>query len=160
MLCDDSGMGSRAEEERCKHGEIAAWCGESECFSARSGLPVRVWRTRRGSAYHRQPTCEALSDGQRLAGYLGATTHEPTCVPLSVAMSAGLGECYHCFPEKVPPDAKPCEVHISGEWRPGFLIRWRRDNDGRWQGLTNYRERHGRRVAWLSQDVLRTPKDK
>jgi hypothetical protein len=32
-------------DERCKHGEIAAWCGESECMAARKGLPVRVWRT-------------------------------------------------------------------------------------------------------------------
>ena len=46
--------------ERCKHGEIAAWCGESECMAARKGFPVRVWRTPYGSAYHRTPTCQAL----------------------------------------------------------------------------------------------------
>jgi hypothetical protein len=63
--------------ERCKHGEIAAWCGESECMAARKGLPARVWRTPYGSAYHRTPTCQALHEPQEftagLAGRRGNT---------------------------------------------------------------------------------------
>ena len=39
---DDDGMADVPGDERCKHGEIAAWCGESECVAARKGLPVRV----------------------------------------------------------------------------------------------------------------------
>ncbi len=68
--------------ERCKHGEIAAWCGESECMAARKGLPVRVWRTPHGSAYHRIPTCEALVEGHRLAERYGHETHAAESVPL------------------------------------------------------------------------------
>ncbi len=30
-----------------------------------------------------------------------------TCPMWKVAMSAGLTECFHCFPADVPPDAKP-----------------------------------------------------
>ena len=62
------------DEARCKHGEVADWCGESECMAARKGLPVRVWRTSQGQVYHRGPTCEALLDGQRLAGQFGKGT--------------------------------------------------------------------------------------
>ena len=50
------------DEARCKHGEVADWCGESECMAARKGLPVRVWRTSQGEVYHRGPACEALRD--------------------------------------------------------------------------------------------------
>jgi hypothetical protein len=62
---------SELEEGRCKHGEIADWCGESECMAARKGLPVRVWRTAQGQVYHRKPTCAALRDGQRMAQKFG-----------------------------------------------------------------------------------------
>jgi hypothetical protein len=62
-------------DERCKHGEIAAWCGESQCMAARAGLPVRVSRTPFGSAYHRTPTCQALLEGHRMAQRYGHETH-------------------------------------------------------------------------------------
>jgi len=63
-----------SDEQRCKHGEIAEWCGESECLAARKGLPVRVWRTQQGEVYHRKPTCEALVSGQRLAEQHGSVS--------------------------------------------------------------------------------------
>ena len=142
-------------EERCKHGEVAAWCGESECMAARTGLPVRVWRTPYGFAYHRTPTCQALLDGHRVARRYGKEAHAVQSVPLSVAMSAGLGECYHCFPENVPADAKPCLVLSGGIWVDGFLLEWRRGADGRWKGLVNYRHEIGRRVALKDQSELK-----
>ena len=114
------------DEVRCKHGEVADWCGESECMAARKGLPVRVWRTSQGQVYHRGPACEALRDGQRLAGQFGRDSSAPEQVPLSVAMSEGLAECYHCFPPDVPSDAKPCQVLVGGRWVDGFLLEWRR----------------------------------
>ena len=134
-------------DERCKHGEIAAWCGESECMAGRTGLPVRVWRTASGSAYHRKPDCQALVEGHRKAERYGYETHPPESVPLSDAMSAGLGECHHCFPENVPVEAKPCRVLSEGRWVDGFLLEWQRGADGRWKGLVNYRYKAGRRVV-------------
>jgi len=148
--------GCMADEARCKHGEVADWCGESECMAARKGLPVRVWRTADGQVYHRGPSCEALLDGQRLARRYGRQTSTPEQVPLSVAMSAGLAECYHCFPPDVPPDAKPCEVFVAGRWVDGFLLEWRRGADNRWQGLVNYRwEGSGRKTEVIDQSRLR-----
>ena len=96
---DDNDMAEVPDDERCKHGEVAAWCGESECMAARKGLPERVWRTASGSAYHRKPDCQALLDGHRKAERYGYELHPPERVSLSDAMSAGLGECSHCFPE-------------------------------------------------------------
>ena len=96
------------EEGRCKHGEVADWCGD--CTAARNGLPSRVWRTAQGQVYHRKPTCEALRDGQSKAQRFGRQVSTPEQIPLSVAMSAGLAECFHCFPYDVPPDAKPCQA--------------------------------------------------
>jgi hypothetical protein len=144
-------------DERCKHGEIAAWCGESECMAARKGLPVRVWRTPYGSAYHRKPTCQALLQGHRKAERYGNEAHPAESVPLSVAMSAGLGECFHCFPENVPAEAKPCQVLSDGTWVDGFLLEWRRGADGRWKGLVNYRHETGRRVALKDEAELLKP---
>jgi len=121
-------------DERGKHGEIAAWCGESECMAARTGLPVRVWRTPFGSAYHRTPTCQALLEGHRMAERYGHEAHPAESVPLSEAMSALLGECFHCFPENVPLDAKPCQVLSGGVWvdgiPAGMAARWDPDAEG------------------------------
>ena len=152
---DDGGMAQVPGNERCKHGEIAAWCGESECMAARKGLPVRVWRTPYGSAYHRTPTCQALLEGHRMAERYGRETHPAESVPLSEAMSALLGECFHCFPENVPVDAKPCQVLSGGVWVDAFLLEWQRGADGRWKGLVNYRHEAGRRVALKDQAELR-----
>jgi hypothetical protein len=152
---DDDIMGNASGGERCKHGEIAAWCGESECIAARKGLPVRVWRTPHGNAYHRKPTCEALIDGHRKAERYGHEAHSAESVPLSAAMSAGLGECYHCFPPDVPPDAKPCQVLVDGRWVDGFLLEWWRGPDGRWKGRVNHRHETGRRVVEKDQAELR-----
>jgi hypothetical protein len=146
---------SELEEGRCKHGEIADWCGESECMAARKGLPVRVWRTAQGQVYHRKPTCEALLDGQRMAQSFGRQASTPDQVPLSVAMSAGLAECFHCFPSDVPPDAKPCQVLVAGKWVDGFLLEWRRGPDNRWKGLVNYRWEASRKVALKDARELR-----
>jgi hypothetical protein len=151
----DMTMVGSGGEERCKHGEVAAWCGESECLAARKGLPVRVWRTRSGGAYHRFSACQALADGHHLAERQGQEIHDPEWVPLSVAMSAGLGECFHCFPENVPPGAKPCQVLIAGTWVDGFLLEWKRGVDLRWKGLVEYRDRAGRRRAVRDQRDLR-----
>jgi hypothetical protein len=141
-------------EKRCKHGEVEAWCGESECMAARKNLPVRVWRTSRGDAYHRNPTCEALADGQQLAARYGKEPATPEQVPLSVAMSAGLAKCFHCFPADVPNDAKRCKVLVTGTWLDGFLLEWRRGPDNRWKGVVNYRHGAGRRVALKDQAQL------
>jgi hypothetical protein len=156
---DDSGVVSKPGEERCKHGEVAAWCGESECMAARTGLPVRVWRTQQGISYHRRPTCQALAEGHRLARLRDQEVHAAECVPLSVAMSAGLAECFHCFPENVPSNAKRCQVRVAGSWVDGFLLEWRRGEDGRWKGLVNYRDKAGRRVELKDQDQLRPAAD-
>ena len=138
---------ARPDEVRCKHGEVAAWCGESECMAARTGLPAWVWRTTHGQVYHRGPGCEALLDGQRRSRQLGKQTTEPERVPLSVAMSDCLAECYHCFPPDVPPDAKPCQVLVQGTWVDGFVLEWRRGADNRWRGKVDYRWEHsGRRI--------------
>lgn len=142
-------------EERCKHGEVAAWCGESECMASRTGMPVRVWRTEQGQVYHRKPTCAALLDGQRMARSHGKGTSDPEQVPLSVAMSAGLAECYHCFPENVPPDAKPCKVLIGGWWVDGFLLKWVHNANGHWTGLVNYRWESRRKVEYIDSSRLR-----
>ena len=149
-----------SEEQRCKHGEIAEWCGESECLASRKGLPVRVWRTQQGQVYHRKPTCGALVSGQRLAEQHGKVTSAPEKVPLSDAMSAGLAECLHCFPEHVPLDAKPCKVLVRGKWTDGFLLEWRRGADNRWKGLVNFRWEAGRRIALMDQTELRPDTDK
>jgi hypothetical protein len=152
-------MAGGTSEERCRHGEVAAWCGESQCMAARTGLPVRVWRTRQGSAYHRRPTCQALVDGQRSAERHGRNADTPECFPLAVAMSAGLGECFHCFPDNVPPGAKPCQVLVAGRWTDGFLLEWQREADHRWKGLVNYRYKAERRIALKDQDELRPAGD-
>lgn len=153
---DDNGVSSMSGQDRCRHGEVAAWCGESECMAARTSLPVRVWRTQRGQTFHRTPDCEALAGGQRLAAHRGQEAHAPECVPLSVAMSAGLAECFHCFPERVPPDARPCQVRVGGSWRDGFLLEWRQGPDRRWKGLVNYRDgAAGRCVVLKDQADLR-----
>jgi len=144
---DDGGMAQAPGDERCKHGQIAAWCGESECMAARKGLPVRVWRTPYGSAYHRTPTCQALLEGQRMAERYGREVHPAESVPLAEAMSDMLGECFHCFPENVPPDAIPCQVLSGGVWVDGFLLEWQRGADGQRKGLVNYRHGASRRVA-------------
>lgn len=152
---DDDCM-AEPDEVRCKHGEVANWCGESECMAARKGLPVRVWRTSQGEVYHRGPACEALLDGQRLARQFGWGTSVPEQVPLSVAMSDGLAECYHCFPPDVPPDAKPCQVLVGGRWVDGFLLKWERGVNNRWHGLVNYRwEGSGRKIEVKDQSQLR-----
>jgi len=124
-------------------------------MAARKGLPVRVWRTAQGQVYHRKPTCEALQDGQRMAQQFGRQASTPEQVPLSVAMSAGLAECFHCFPSDVPPDAKPCQVLVAGKWVDGFLLEWRRGPDNRWKGLVNYRWEAERKVALKDQSQLR-----
>ena len=85
----------------------------------------------------------------------GIEAHDPECVPLLVAMSAELGECFHCFPNDVPADAKPCQVLVAGEWTDGFLLEWRRTRDRRWKGLVNYRDHASRRVVLKDQDELR-----
>ena len=142
------------DEERCKHGEVAAWCGE--CHVARMQMPSRVWRTRGGEVFHRKPACEALVDGQRLAKRRGMTASTPEQVALSEAMSAGLAECVHCFPYNVPPDAKPCKVLVEGTWVDGFLLRWLLQPDGRWKGVVNYRwEETGRRESVMDASRLK-----
>lgn len=124
-------------------------------MAVRTSMPVRVWRTRQGKVYHRKPTCEALLDGQRMAGSFGKGKSEPEQIPLSVAMSDGLAECYHCFPENVPPDAKPCKVLIDGGWVDGFLLKWVRSANGHWTGLVNHRWESGRRVVYVDASRLR-----
>jgi hypothetical protein len=144
------------DEERCIHGEVAAWCGE--CYVARMQMPGRVWRTKGGEVFHRKPTCEALVDGQRMAKRRGMTASTPEQVPLSEAMSAGLAECVHCFPYNVPPDAKPCKVLVEGTWVDGFLLRWLHLPDGRWKGVVNYRWQTSRRVSVMDASQLKPDK--
>ena len=90
-----------------------------------------------------------------MAERYGRETHPAESVPLSEAMSALLGECFHCFPENVPADAKPCQVLSGGVWVDGFLLEWQRGGDGRWKGLVNYWHEAGRRVALRDQAELR-----
>lgn len=146
-------------EERCKHGEIADWCGESECLAVRKHLPARVWRTQYGQTYHRKPNCEALTDGQSKAERYGKEASTPEQIPLSVAISACLAECFHCFPYDVPADAKRCKVFEGGKWIDGFLLEWQRGEDHRWKGLVNYRHEAGRRISLKDQAELRPDKN-
>jgi hypothetical protein len=148
-------MTTAADEARCKHGLIATMCGESGCLAAPQGLPDRVWRTQQGLTYHRSANCQALIDGQLKARRRGREAHEAERVPLSQAIADGLAECFHCFPDNVPPDAKPCQARIGGRWTDAYLLRWRRGPDGRWKGVVNYRHGAERRVAILDQDELR-----
>lgn len=150
---------AEGDDERCKHGEVAAWCGESECMAARTKMPVRVWRTKQGQAFHRKPDCEALLDGQAMAVRHGREATEPQQVPLSDAMSAGLGECYHCFPPDVPADAKPCKVLVDGRWVDGLVLKWFRGPDQRWKALVNYRHEAVRTQAVIDQADLRPAKN-
>ena len=146
-----------SDDGRCKHGEIADWCGD--CTASRKGLPSLVWRTAQGEVYHRKPTCGALQDGQRKARQSGRRVSAPERVALTVAMSEGLAECFHCFPFDVPPDAKPCQVLVAGTWVDGFLLEWRRGPDNRWKGLVNYRWEAQRKVAVKDQSQLRSDAD-
>ena len=57
--------------------------------------------------------------------------------PTGPRASAGLGECFHCFPENVPADAVPCQVWSDGTWIDGFLLEWRQGAGGRRKGLVN-----------------------
>lgn len=124
-------------------------------MAARTGLPERVWRTQRGSAFHRKPTCQALAEGHHLAELHNQEPHTPERVPLADAMSASLGPCFHCFPEKVPLDAKPCQVRIAESWRDAYLLEWRRGADGRWKGLVDYQDRARRRRVIKDEADLR-----
>jgi hypothetical protein len=49
-----------------------------------------------------------------MAQQFGGQASTPEQVPLSLATSAGLAECFHCFPADVPLDAKPCQVLVAG----------------------------------------------
>ena len=124
-------------------------------MAARTGLPEWVWRTGGGSSYHRRPTCQALTDGHRLAGLRGQEAHVPERVPLADALSDSLGPCFHCFPANVALDAKRCQVRIAGSWRDAYLLEWHRGQDGRWKGLVDYRDGAGRRRAVKDQNDLR-----
>ena len=55
----------------------------------------------------------------------------------------------------MPAEAKPCQVRLDGIWADGFLLEWRRESDGRWKGLVNYRDKAIRRVALKDQAELR-----
>jgi hypothetical protein len=96
-----------------------------------------------------------LIDGHLFAERHGQVIHPAESVPLSVALSEGLGECFHCFPENAPVDAEPCQVRLGDKWVDGFLLEWQRGADGRWKGLVNYREKASRRVALKDQAELR-----
>lgn len=137
----------RMSDERCKHDQVKAWCGESECMAERKGLPVRVWRTSGGHAFHRRPDCDALGEGQLRAKKNQHETHDVKLVPLSVAMSDRIGDCFHCFPPGVPADAKPCDVLVGGRWAQGLLIGWEQAPDGRWKGTVNYRRYKSERAV-------------
>ena len=112
-VADDGGMAQVPGYERCKHGEIAAWCGELECM-ARKGTsrPSVADSIRQCVSSHAD--LQALLEGHRMAGHYGREAHPAASVPLSEAMSALLGECFHCFPENIPADAEPCEVWSGG----------------------------------------------
>jgi hypothetical protein len=145
-VADDGGMAQVPGYERCKHGEIAAWCGELECM-ARKGTsrPSVADSIRQCVSPHAD--LQALLEGHRMAGHYGREAHPAASVPLSEAMSALLGECFHCFPENIPADAKPCEVWSGGLWVGGFLLEWQRGTHGWWKGLVNYRHEAGRCVS-------------
>lgn len=82
--------------------------------------------------------------------------HDVLQVPLSEAMSAGLGECFNCFPRDVPVDAKPCNVLVGERWVDGLLISWEKNSQGRWIGTVSYQGRFGRITALVDQSRLRS----
>lgn len=118
-------------------------------------MPARVWRTQHGMAFHRAQDCEALTDGQALAERYGKEVATPHQVPLADAMSAGLGECFHCFPPGVPNDAKPCKVLVGGRWVDGLILRWFRGPDQRWKADVNFRQDAGRAQAVKDEAEIR-----
>lgn len=130
-------------------------CGESGCQAAPKGFPDHVWRTQQGRTYHRRPACQAVTEGQHQAQKRGKEAHESERIPLSEAISAGLTECFHCFPPGVPLDAKPCQALIDGRWTDAFLLYWKRGPDGRWKGKVNYRHNAERRHGLFDQNELR-----
>ena len=44
---------------------------------------------------------------------------------------------------------------MAGSWADGFLLEWRRGEDGSWKGLANYRDKTGRRVELKDQNALK-----
>ncbi|MFG1956933.1 hypothetical protein [Nonomuraea sp. NPDC049028] len=124
-------------EERCIHELILGQC--ADCAPIPHGLSKVVYLTKGGSVFHRSPTCEALIEGQRKAARFGKETHDPQPVPLREAQAMGRGACIPCFPDFVPPQAKPCWVQHGTTWLPGFVLEWRRDpTTRRWQGVVSY----------------------
>jgi hypothetical protein len=101
-------------------------------------VPRRVWITEGGDAFHLRPDCEALLAGQGYAWRRGQRTHEPQNVAYTTAKADGRGACLHCFPEQIPPDAKPCWVRVDDRWMKGWLLAWFKGKDRRWKGKVVY----------------------
>lgn len=140
-------------DERCIHELILGRC--ADCAPIPRGLTKMVYVTKGGSVFHRQPDCSALLEGQRKALRFGQQIHDPLPVTLRDAESAGRGACILCFPDYVPPGAKPCSVRHGAQWLPGLLLEWHRSGEGRWSGVVGYVVEGEVRTERRDQDDLR-----
>jgi hypothetical protein len=85
-------------DKQCKHGLGPGQC--SECQPRPQGMPMMVWITKEGDAFHRYRDCPALTAGQRYAERLGQRTHEPEMVTYATARASGRSACLYCFPQR------------------------------------------------------------
>jgi len=85
-------------DKECKHGFRPGEC--SECRPRPRGMPLMVWMTKEGNAFHRDRDCPALIAGQRYAERLGQRTHEPECVAYTTARASGRSACQYCLPQR------------------------------------------------------------
>lgn len=124
-------------EERCLHDLILGQC--ADCAPIPRGLTKSVYVTKGGSVFHRSPTCAALLEGQRKAARFGQEIHDPQRLPLRQAQTDGRGACIPCFPDYIPPAAKPCWITLNDDRIAGLVLEWRKDPEQRrWIAVVSY----------------------
>jgi hypothetical protein len=141
--------------DECIHGLTATQC--VICQSPPSGFPTRVWITKEGTAFHLRRDCKALLAGQRYAERRGQATHEPENVAYKVAEADGRDPCVHCFPQPIPPDARPCWVRVDGRWLKGWVLGQFKGDDQRWKAKVGYldKDRGVRRTTIKDESDLK-----
>ena len=85
-------------DNRCRHESLPGQC--SECQPRPQGMPLMVWITKEGDAFHRDRDCPALIAGQRYVERRGQRTHEPEMVTYATARASGRSPCLYCLPQR------------------------------------------------------------
>ncbi|MFF3226420.1 ribonuclease HI [Nocardia suismassiliense] len=88
-----------AEDDLCRHELPAGQC--DYCRSLPIGVLARGYRTRGGRAYHNDPRCQWLLEGQAASARQGKTTHD--IVPVA----------WHAVD---PAELQPCEWCCTPQW--------------------------------------------